>query len=524
MDKTIFVYSDEKITDLKVFFPDRVFVGFAYLFNFAPSIEDINTLDDKFKNYVVDVSSLALENGYYKFFMERYLYLLMDKFNDMVFIVLGDQKQNFVERFPFLFDHVNEYYLTLSDSNALSDQETPHNKINFTQYIPLSLYSKDLLERCIENYKIVSIGNLFEGAENLNYKLNIDDLLSSLGTQEIDYIDITSVVELFRVRGDLILYFEILLRKIFALKDNIKFLICDEKLEDIKRFLPFTFKTDKILHTNQDNTIHNTKDSFNNVQIESIMAKINERLKGHEKFKKDFGFNLQKYIFLSELGERKIFSVFLTGESGIGKTEFAKILSEIMYQGQELIKINFGNYSNEGVLNSLIGSPLGYIGSEEGGELINKIHVSKSRVILIDEFEKATPSVFHFFYELLEDGKFTDRHGVEHNLDGYIIIFTSNMTKKRYIESIPNPLKSRFDLVYCFVELPPDDKKEFVIRTATKLIDKIYEHSQVQVQLGCVEQEMDNLIKNNNLRNIKRKIEDIVIAQYFTLTFFPKHL
>ena len=104
------------------------------------------------------------------------------------------------------------------------------------------------------------------------------------------------------------------------------------------------------------------------------------------------------------MNERKIFSIMLCGDSGIGKTEFAKITSEILFPNEPLIKINFGNYSTEGVLNSLIGSPLGYIGSEEGGELINKINTSGAKLILIDEFEKATPSVYNFFYELLEIG------------------------------------------------------------------------------------------------------------------------
>ncbi|MEY8417588.1 AAA family ATPase [Tissierella praeacuta] len=159
---------------------------------------------------------------------------------------------------------------------------------------------------------------------------------------------------------------------------------------------------------------------------------------------------------------------------------------------------------------------LGYIGSTEGGELINKMKISKSKIVLIDEFEKATPSVFHFFYELLEDGKFTDRHGSEHNLDGYIIIFTSNMTRKKYIERIPDPLKSRFDMVYCFIELPPDEKERFVIDTATELISKIFISTKVTVDINCVITEMNSLIKNNNLRSIKRKIEDIIIAQYYT--------
>lgn len=215
------------------------------------------------------------------------------------------------------------------------------------------------------------------------------------------------------------------------------------------------------------------------------------------------------------MGERKIFSIFLTGKSGIGKTEFAKMLSETIYPSEKLIKINFGNYSNEGVLNSLIGSPLGYLGSQEGGELINKMKISKSKIILIDEFEKATPSVFHFFYELLEDGKFTDRHGVEHNMDGYIIIFTSNMSRKKYINDVPNPLKSRFDMVYCFVDLPKEEKKKFAIEIAQKLIEKIYKNTKIEIVFNSIENELYQLSEDNNLRSIKRKVEDVVIREYY---------
>lgn len=77
-----------------------------------------------------------------------------------------------------------------------------------------------------------------------------------------------------------------------------------------------------------------------------------------------------------------------------------------------MIKINFGNYSDENALSSLIGSPRGYIGSNKG-ELSEKILKSKSKIILIDEFEKASKPVFNFFLELLEDGAFTDSLGRE---------------------------------------------------------------------------------------------------------------
>lgn len=212
------------------------------------------------------------------------------------------------------------------------------------------------------------------------------------------------MVHTFALRKDLILAFEIVLRQIQNKKQDIQFLISEDMEEELKKYLPFTFKTNNEFFDSKGE--EETGGCESELSLDSIVPEIIKnltfQLKGHEDFKKDFSFNLKKFALLNKMKQRKIFSVFLTGESGIGKTEFAKILSEIMYPSQALIKINFGNYSNEGVLNSLIGSPLGYIGSEEGGELINKMKLSKSKVILIDEFEKATPSVFHFFMNCLK--------------------------------------------------------------------------------------------------------------------------
>ena len=181
---------------------------------------------------------------------------------------------------------------------------------------------------------------------------------------------------------------------------------------------------------------------------------------------------------------------------------------------KNILKINFGNYSTEGVLNSLIGSPLGYIGSEEGGELINKIDTSKSKVILIDEFEKATPSVYNFFYELLEDGVFTDRHGIAHNLDGYLIIFTSNMTEAMYHEKIPDSLKSRFDMVYHFVGLPAEEKQRYIQNTAIDLIENLEKHFGTKVEIHKIQNELNELCEYDNLRDIKRNVEDIVFNSF----------
>lgn len=250
-------------------------------------------------------------------------------------------------------------------------------------------------------------------------------------------------------------------------------------------------------------------------RIDYILEQLNKKLRGHSDFKTDFKDNLLKFSFLNYMNERKILSLLLCGASGIGKIEFAKIISNIIYTDEPVIKINFGNYSTEGVLNSLIGSPLGHVGSEEGGELINKINISKSKIILIDEFEKATPSVFNLFYELLEDGKFTDRHGNEHDLDGYIIVFTSNMSQKECRKYIPDALKSRIDMRYYLTNLELKEKYVYIKEVSETLIEKLSVEFDLLVDISCIEGKLDELAKFNNLREIKREIENIIFNEFF---------
>lgn len=299
------------------------------------------------------------------------------------------------------------------------------------------------------------------------------------------------------------------------------------KYESILKELPLLFENEEI---NKDfakpevqtfNPDKEVTDIGNFEFSEKIQGAVNNLI-GHDIFKEDFIQKYANFMLLERIGARKIFSVFLIGESGIGKTEFAKILSKSLYPDEELIKINFGNYSTEGVLNSLIGSPLGYVGSDESGELIRKINSSRSKVILIDEFEKATPAVFNFFYELLEDGKFTDRHGCAHNLSGYTIIFTSNMTSEYYVQHIPSPLKSRFDLLSDFQIPKISEKQLFIQKQANSLVGKLNSISENTYEIS------DELMKKimcfseeNNLRHIKRLVQN-TIAEDFRRKFHKR--
>lgn len=325
------------------------------------------------------------------------------------------------------------------------------------------------------------------------------------------------MVQILELRKDIVLQAEMLFLRISTIYRG-KFCIKRDYISLLEEKFPYMF-LEKILFGKSSETKNevNIEKKLDASEILRIAEDINNSLKGHDEFKKDFKRDLLKFAFLNNMGERKIFSIIICGQSGIGKTEFAKIVSDKMFPNEELIKINFGNYSTEGVLNSLIGSPLGYVGSEEGGELINKIQKSKSKVILIDEFEKATASVYNFFYELLEDGVFTDRHGIKHDLDGYIIIFTSNMSQETYQKKIPDSLKSRFDMVYYFVNVPGQEKQLFIQNSALELIEKLQIHFGKKVSYESITDELEKLIAYDNLRDIKRKVQDIVFCEFFKI-------
>lgn len=196
----------------------------------------------------------------------------------------------------------------------------------------------------------------------------------------------------------------------------------------------------------------------------------------------------------------------LCGPSGIGKTEVARLLHKKLAPKEPPIKINFGNYSAEQALSSLIGSPRGYIGSDKG-ELSDKISCSRSKVILIDEFEKASKPVYNFFLQLLEDGFFTDLMGREYNLEKYIIVFTSNIAKEKVGEYLSPELRSRFNLKCALYPLNLEDKIKYVDFKTSQMLETVKEKSKYIVKNEDIE-----YIKNfdfsqmENLRDINAEI------------------
>jgi len=213
---------------------------------------------------------------------------------------------------------------------------------------------------------------------------------------------------------------------------------------------------------------------FDDIRVNELKEYIDENLFGHINFKNQFIEHVKKFIVFNKLNEHKILSIFLLGKSGVGKTEVGRLIHNFLAKDTKPVKINFGNYSSKDSLNTLIGSPKGYIGSDTG-ELSEKIKKSKTGVVIIDEFEKADEKIFNFFLELLEDGKFTDTQNIEYDLNGFIFIFTSNLSSQTFDKSIPAELRSRFNYICEFSALSLDNKKEYALKRYNQIIDNYNE-------------------------------------------------
>ncbi len=516
MNAKLYVYEYDNLDAFKCAFDKYKFYSISHYCYLYTSLDLLDGLDcDIYDNSIIDLTNLIKDASFYRVYTESYILKLQDLCENIHFCVQKTQFPELQNRFPHLFDRDSIDFSYSPDHSTESHVEESDESKQFIPP-PLYTYSKyELVKNMCGEGQVVSISELMESAEGMIFRYNTLKISQRIQEKRIQYIDISSMVRSLNLRADLIFQFEILL--VHILKNTDVKICADESIHaETLSIFPAIFNKHKSIVAAEALPEEVTESSEINIDtINAISDQICNKLKGHDYFKAEFRRNLLKFTFLNKMSERKILSIMLCGDSGIGKTEFAKIVSKIIYPGEPLVKINFGNYSNEGVLNSLIGSPLGYVGSEEGGELINKISTSKTKVILIDEFEKATPSVYNFFYELLEDGKFTDRHGIEHNMDGYLIVFTSNMNQAEYAKHIPNSLKSRFDMVYYFVELPPPEKLSYIYSSANELIDKFNQKFETEVDFESIKPRLDGLTRLNNLRDIKREIEDRVFDAFF---------
>ncbi len=137
--------------------------------------------------------------------------------------------------------------------------------------------------------------------------------------------------------------------------------------------------------------------------------------------------------------KRPIGSFIFLGTTGVGKTELAKALAEVLFDDENLMtRIDMSEYQERHSVSRLIGAPPGYVGYDEGGQLTEAVRRKPYSVVLLDEIEKAHPDVFNILLQVLDDGRLTDNKGRVVNFRNTIIIMTSNLGSQLIQETIRN--------------------------------------------------------------------------------------
>ena len=372
-------------------------------------------------------------------------------------------------------------------------------------------YKKHKLE---EGYTIISIGEFLKDIANSTQYNEFD-----YTTQIIDISALASGYKEFQLLGEQLL-------NQFTHPETI--FIADKRHEDVLRhelrYCFLNFDNIKIQERTSDQVDDgNSKCNFipskhkkiidlNENELEVFFEKFRDSLYGHEKFKDDFYDLIKNFRLFNKLGEHKILSLFLMGESGVGKTEVARTIYNCLGGKKKLAKVNFGNYSSEFSLSSLIGSARGYIGSEDG-EIFMRVRDTDIGIILIDEFEKSNAALFNYFLDVLESGKIVSSLADEIDLNGFIIIFTSNISKENFQNKISPELRSRFDYKGLFTLLYNKDKQKFVefrVKSIIKRFNSEFEHK-LNENLYEYFQSQINVSKYNNMRDLNKKIKRIFV-------------
>lgn len=227
---------------------------------------------------------------------------------------------------------------------------------------------------------------------------------------------------------------------------------------------------------------------------------------------------------------RPIGSFLFLGPTGVGKTEISKALAEAVFgQEQAMIRVDMSEYMEKHSVSKMIGSPPGYVGHEDGGQLSEKVRRNPYSVILFDEIEKAHPDVFNILLQVLDDGHITDSQGRKVDFKNTIIIMTSNAGAQAIVEpkklgfASSNDEKQDYDRMKSSVmeEVRRIFKPEFLNRIDETIVFRSLNKADMKQIVGLMTKELSERCKNQ--LDVKLIVRDSAKNYIVDKAYEPKY-
>lgn len=279
--------------------------------------------------------------------------------------------------------------------------------------------------------------------------------------------------------------------------------------------------------------------NWTGIPVKKLTEDENEKLKHLEEelHKRVIGQNeaisaVSKAIRRGRVGlkdpKRPIGSFIFLGPTGVGKTELSKALAEALFGDENaMIRIDMSEYMEPHSVSKLIGSPPGYVGFDDGGQLTEKVRRKPYCVILFDEIEKAHPDVMNMLLQILEDGRLTDSQGRTVNFKNAVIIMTSNVGARLitdtktlgFTQSVENKdedenKKYEETKKEVLQELKKQFRPEFINRIDEIIVFHKLTDSEIENIIDIMLQEVINRMKENNIEiKIDKSVKEMIAKE-----------